>query len=108
MNKLGDDKKRKPSSKKAKSLAQSEEANQPLHDIPKFDLAEQILAEQRKLSSVKRKGPGKRTETLAPQKAESFIRLAEEPPICSEQEIIFAEIVTRDIEKLLKGNQKNG
>ncbi len=37
-------------------------------EIPKFDLAEQILAEQRKITAVRRKAPGKaqRLPSLAP------------------------------------------
>ena len=77
-------------------------------EIPKFDLAEQILAEQRKLSAVRRKGPGKRTKIPKPKNAEFSVRFVEEQPMCSEQDIIIAEIVTRDIKNLLKGNQQNG
>ena len=70
-------------------------------EIPKFDLAEQILAEQRKLSSVKRKGPGKKAQVRSPNGVESSIRPIEEPLIGSEQERIIAEIVARDIENLI-------
>ncbi len=37
-------------------------------EIPKFDLAEQILAEQRKITAIRRKAPGKpqRVSSLAP------------------------------------------
>ena len=77
-------------------------------EIPKFDLAEQILAEQRKISSVRRKGPGRRTNVPTPKKVESSVLLVEEPPMYSEQEKIIADIVARDIENLLKGNQENG
>ena len=37
-------------------------------EIPKFDLAEQILAEQRKITAIRRKAPGKpqRLPSLAP------------------------------------------
>jgi hypothetical protein len=77
-------------------------------EIPKFDLAEQILAEQRKLSTVKRRGPGKRVKGSAPQKVEPAICAIEQPLISSEQEEIIAEIVARDIENLLKGRKTNG
>ena len=38
------------------------------NEIPKFDLAEQILAEQRKITAIRRKAPGKprRLPSLAP------------------------------------------
>ena len=77
-------------------------------EIPKFDLAEQILAEQRKLSAVRRIGPGKKTKVPIPEQVEPFIRPIEEPLIGSEQEKIIAEIVARDIENLLKGRKTNG
>lgn len=78
-----------------------------LHDIPKFDLAEQIMAEQRKISAVRRKGPGKRVKKAKPPIAESSVRVVEEPPIHLEQDKIIAEIVARDINNLLKGNQES-
>lgn len=96
------------SSRKANSPASSNNDVQSLHDIPKFDLAEQIMAEQRKISAVRRKGPGKRTKTKKPQKVEASIPRVEEPLIHSEQDKIIAEIVTRDINNLLKGNQEDG
>ncbi|MHC4556577.1 MAG: hypothetical protein ACYS80_04655 [Planctomycetota bacterium] len=70
-------------------------------EIPKFDLAEQILAEQRKINAIRRKGPGKRTEAPKQQrKVESIGYTIQPPPILSEQEQIIAEIVARDIKKL--------
>ncbi|OHB76810.1 MAG: hypothetical protein A2Z25_03975 [Planctomycetes bacterium RBG_16_55_9] len=84
-------------------------------EIPKFDLAEQILAEQRKLASVKRKAPGKRANAptsrvgLASPIGRDTGMVGQAPPyeqslMCSEQEQIIAEIVARDIENLVKGN----
>jgi hypothetical protein len=70
-------------------------------EIPKFDLAEQILAEQRKLSSVKRKGPGEKTKVRSPKRVEPSISPIEEPLIGPDQERIIAEIVARDIENLI-------
>ena len=76
-------------------------------EIPKFDLAEQILAEQRKIAAVRRKGPGKRTKAPTPQKVKPSIHPIEQLSICDEQEQIIAEIVARDIENLVKGNISN-
>jgi hypothetical protein len=74
-------------------------------EIPKFDLAEQILAEQRKISSIKRKGPGRKTEAPSrKQKIQSIGYTTKPPPLLSEQEQIIADIVARDIESLLAGN----
>jgi len=72
--------------------------------IPKFDLAEQIMAEQRKIAATKRKGPGKKAEPpRPPRKAQSTASYAAPPRILSEQQQIIAEIVSRDIEKLFAG-----
>ena len=73
-------------------------------EIPQFDLAEQILAEQRKLSAVKRKGPRKRAKAPVPKTIKQAARQIELPMIPSEQEEIIAEIVARDIENLLAEN----
>ena len=74
-------------------------------EIPKFDLADQILAEQRKTSSIKRKGPGKKIEApRQQQRIRSIGYTAKAPPLLSEQEQIIADIVARDIETLLVGN----
>ena len=74
-------------------------------EIPKFDLAEQILAEQRKLSSVKRRGPGGKAKAPVPQTAEPSTRPVEQSLMCAEQEQVIAEIVARDIHNLLKGRR---
>ena len=96
-------------------------------EIPKFDLAEQILAEQRKITAIRRKAPGtsQRLPSLAPAvtrvqaqdgaadkkpkapdrqpQAQSTDYAIKQPPsILSEQEQIVAEIVARDIEKLCR------
>lgn len=72
--------------------------------IPKFDLAEQIMAEQRRISATKRKGPGRKVNTQ-PQirKAEPTTSFSVSSPILSEQQLIIAEIVSRDIKKLFAG-----
>lgn len=67
-------------------------AVQETSEIPKFDLAEQILAEQRKITAIRRKAPGKKPQ--APDR--------QPQSILSEQEQIIAEIVARDIEKLYR------
>jgi len=72
--------------------------------IPKFDLAEQIMAEQRRISSTKRKGPGRKVDTQKQlRKAEPTTSFSISPPILSEQQRIIAEIVSRDIKKLFAG-----
>jgi len=92
-------------------------AVQEANEIPKFDLAEQILAEQRKITAIRRKAPhkpqrltsqdgatGKKTKTPDQQsQAKSTGYTIKQPlPKLSEQEQIIAEIVARDIEKLCR------
>ncbi|UCE50498.1 MAG: hypothetical protein JSW47_10115 [Phycisphaerales bacterium] len=69
--------------------------------IPKFDLAEQIMAEQRKNVSVMRKGPASKIQDpMQSNKVEPIshaIRLQDVP---LRPEHVIAEIVARDIERL--------
>ena len=72
--------------------------------IPRFDLAEDIMAEQRKVTAVKRKAPGKKPEAQKHkpevQPGSFSVELRE---LCSPQEKqIIAEIVARDIERLCR------
>ena len=98
----------KAGSKKAKAAKKktSSSKGQKESEIPRFDLAEQIMAEQRKVTSARRKGPGKDVEARKPeQEAESVDYLVEQPtPMALERQQIIAEIVARDIEKLCRGN----
>ncbi len=114
--------------KRAKDLpTEPAGAVQEASEIPKFDLAEQILAEQRKITAIRRKGPGKpqRLPSLAPavtrvqsqngavgkkpkapdrqpQAPSPDYAIKQPPSILLEQEQIVAEIVARDIEKLYR------
>jgi hypothetical protein len=75
------------------------------NEIPSFDLAEQILAEQRKISAIKRKAPGKKVEAFRPAVEVGPAHYAIRPPAPRQpyqQQIIF-EIVARDIERLCRG-----
>lgn len=76
--------------------------------IPKFDLAEEIMAEQRKSTARRRRRPTvsarealSRIEAISRQPQAKPVSSAIGPPspIVSEQEQIIAEIVARDIEK---------
>ena len=85
--------------------AEPADTKQKRSEIPKFDLAEEIMAEQRKITAIRRKAPGQKTEAQNEERqAESIGRAIEQPPAAlSEQEQIIAEIVARDIEKLCRG-----
>jgi hypothetical protein len=87
------------------------------NDIPKFDLADQILAGQRKNASIKRKAPVKNRDILVTQKSDFVTRDSNtslvphgsslEVPSSESRdtrhennaEQIIAEIVARDIHK---------
>ena len=116
--KKSEDKRRKKSSKKMTSRSAAkkaplvnetptrfEDAMQETGEIPKFDLAEQIMAEHRKITAIRRKGPAKKAKTpKKPHPAESIARNIKTRPIVSEPGRIIAEIVARDIENLCIGN----
>jgi hypothetical protein len=100
---------RKKSSKKTpivnEPLTIREDAMQETNDIPKFDLAKQIMSEHRKITAVRRKGPAKKAKP--PKKkhpAELIARNVMPRPIVSGSRQIIAEIVARDIENLCIGN----
>ncbi len=75
-------------------------------EIPRFDLAEQIMAEQRKITAIRRKAPGKKTEAQPkwPQAKPAGYGIERSIPWEAEQDQIIAEIVARDIEKLCRGD----
>jgi len=71
-------------------------------DIPQFDLANDIMAEHRRLSAIRRKGPS----TVVPRPS-SFVsrRTMDEGRETSpaEWDPIIADIVARDIDRLCSG-----
>jgi len=99
----------RPAAKKARLVNEPptrfEDAMQETSEIPKFDLAKQIMAEQRKITAIRRKGPDKMAKP-PPKKhpAESIGRNVMSRPILSGPGQIIAEIVARDIENLCVGN----
>jgi hypothetical protein len=81
-------------------------------DVPRFDLAEDIMAEQRRLIAIRRKGPG----GAAPIPVTTPQLSSDSPPasrcsddrgafegICAGWDPIIANIVARDIEQLCAG-----
>jgi len=81
------------------------ETDQKTSEIPKFNLAEEIMAEHRRITAIRRRGPGEKDES---QKQERESEPAEDTngqpkPALSEQEQIIVEIVARDIESLCRG-----
>jgi hypothetical protein len=78
--------------------AKDVETPQEKPEIPSFDLAEEIMAEQRRITAIRRKAPGQRTEAQQNEPVDH-----PPTPALSEQEKIIAEIVARDIERLCRG-----
>jgi len=72
-------------------------------EIPKFDLAEEIMAEHRKVTAIKRKSPSQKTEPQVQKSAgETAGHTILPGQMSSRQMQIISEIVARDIEKLCK------
>ena len=74
-------------------------------DIPQLDLANQIMAQQRKVSAVKRKrSTGKIQPKKLTIKAEAIRHLTPRPnPKSSKSDDVIKEIVARDIKRLQRG-----
>jgi hypothetical protein len=73
-------------------------------EIPKFDLADHIMFEQRKTAAIKRKGPGEINKTINHKQDTRYTDYnIKQKPKLSQQEKIIAEIVERDIQKLCRG-----
>lgn len=84
-----------------KSVDMMEERN----GIPKFDLAEQIMAEQRKSVSVMRKGPARRiSDPKQASRIEPISHAIELHGVLLGPEQVIAEIVARDIERFCAGS----
>lgn len=84
-------------------------------EVPRFDLAEQIMAEQRKNSAAKRKAPSRKIVSVKEQRRDGGPAgpseqkaVGEEKEFSSSQEEIIARIVGRDIERLCKGRDQRG
>ena len=71
------------------------------NEIPRFDLANDIMAEYRKTTATKRKSPGQKTEqqTQKPP-VEPILSTTKKTPALSERTI--SEIVRKDIERLYR------
>lgn len=72
-------------------------------DVPQFDLAENILAEQRRLNARRRKGPGRyEEEKTKPADVDRRAGVVAWPADVQELHHVVADIVARDIERLCK------
>jgi len=72
-------------------------------EIPRFNLAEEIMAEQRKVAAVKRKAPSRNgVIPIRPQSKTESVRHAVMPPtmLLFNQQQAITEIVARDIAQM--------
>ncbi len=81
----------------------------PIKEIPKFDLAEEIMAEQRKVTSIRRKGPVRETEVKKSEQsskpAAGMVRMKAILPELSGHDQVIKEIVARDIERFYRSDR---
>lgn len=87
------------------SQAESRSTGRPTaeHEIPRFNLAEEIMAEQRKVAAVKRKAPSRNgVIPIRPQGKTESVRHAVMPPnpLLFNQQQVIMEIVARDIAQM--------
>lgn len=83
----------------------AEKTEQVRSQIPTFDLAEKIMAEQRRITAIRRKAPGQKDEADEQKQDVGAIgnTIGQPAPMLSEQEQIIADIVARDIKGLYRG-----
>ncbi|MHC4666168.1 MAG: hypothetical protein ACYS9T_09465 [Planctomycetota bacterium] len=88
-----------------RALREDAEAQRKESEIPRFDLAEKIMAEQRRITAIKRKAPGKQIEpkTKGPADKRAGHTIAQPTSATPLEHKIIADIVSRDIERLLRG-----
>ncbi len=73
-------------------------------DIPRFNLAEDIMVQQRHLTAVRRKGPAGKARIDSPAVI-SPVESSPFEPSAPEWDPIVADIVARDIARLYGGKQ---
>jgi hypothetical protein len=86
-------------------ISSNDDWDQRADEVPKFDLAAQIMAEQRKITAVRRRAPGQKIKNPDRKPQTQSSQYTFKPFVLSEQERIIAEIVARDIQKLCRGDK---
>ncbi|MDH7598522.1 MAG: hypothetical protein QHH07_02650 [Sedimentisphaerales bacterium] len=76
-------------------------------DIPSFDLNKQVRAEDRKATASRRKGPRARQDGT-PDQAQSSTYSPWQPSMTDQQLELIADIVSRDIQRLIQGERVFG
>lgn len=74
-------------------------------EVPRFDLAEEIMAEQRKATAIKRKGPGEKGKVSKAERQAGAVgyKIRHPRKAAGEDSRLIADIVARDIEMLCRG-----
>ena len=91
----------KDNTKKQIELPKNEKVQEMKADVPRFDLAEEIMAEHRKVTAFKRKPPEKKQEIAQDQTSTEREAAFDEPVVkIVKKDPLIAEIVARDIERL--------
>ncbi len=99
----------KGNSEKTPKSAKDRSNTKNAGNIPQFDLAEEILAEQRKITALRRTAPTQKVETPNnyQQTKPTGFTIEQLQALLSQQQQIVADIVARDIEKLCSANITN-
>lgn len=97
-----DERQRRPENQKNSPPNGFKDGGHEATEIPQFDLAEEIMAEQRKVAATRRKGPAKRVDAAKQEKSEPVVPAVEMLRVSSEEEKVIAEIVARDIRQLCR------
>jgi len=79
-------------------------------EIPRFDLSEDIMAEQRRITAIRRKAPAEKKEPDVQEREVESAGQRFEPVKLGgpREEKIISQIVARDIERLLRGEAADG
>ena len=88
--------------KDSNDLNGAESSAQMKSDVPKFDLANNIMAEQRKVTAFRRKGPAAKAAPQPQQRKvlSTAYNIEGERISLSQEDRIISEIVARDIARL--------
>jgi len=84
----------------SEKTVQGNKSTEQAPNIPKFDLADEIMAKHREITAIRRKAPGKKADAQhLEQQAKSDVDTIEQPITSPLEEQIIADIVERDIRK---------
>ena len=94
-----------PDMNKKKNKDRAQDSQQQSADIPKFNLADDIMADHRKTIATKRKSPNQKSQ-IPIQTSEIGTPInpsGQSPPAQHDEDEIIRGIVAKDIERLCRG-----